>query len=334
MIRGVFFVLLLAVSISQAQGFPFRAVREGDPLPSAKVFDISSGKYMDIKDLVGDSVAVVLFWGADSPYKRKHSLEVLKELVPLSNQMKIGLYPVNVQRDPENDVKSLLKEAGYAGPVLIDRDRDAYKAFGVFVMPSVVVAKDGKIFKGFGYTHNLAEVIKVYCEVALGLKTEKQAEAELHPEQKEMSPEEKEALRFYRLGLSMLEKGMASRAESAFRRALEAKADYTDARVGLAVTLLLEGKLDQLGKELAFLEKKISDDFRVKILKARYLLEKGNVDEAYTVASTLVFAKPGCPDVYVLLGDVYFRKKDWEKAASYYRKALDKCYHLGRLVSE
>ena len=334
MIRRVFLILLLTVSISQAQSFPFRAVREGDPLPSAKVFDVSTGKYVDIKDLAGRNVAVVLFWGADSPYKRKHSLEVLKELVPLSSQMKIGVYPVNVQRDAEDVVRSLLKEAGYAGPVLIDRDRDAYRAFGVFVMPSVVIAKEGKVFKGFGYTHNLAEVIKVYCEVALGLKTEKQAEAELHPEQKEMSPEEKEALRFYRLGLSMLEKGMVSRAESAFRKALGAKADYADARVGLAVALLLEGKLDQLGKELALLEEKIPDDFRVKILKARYLLEKGDVDEAYALASTLIFAKPGCPDVYVLLGDVHYKKGDWEKAASYYRKALDKCYHLGRLVSE
>ncbi|NPA15991.1 MAG: tetratricopeptide repeat protein [Deferribacteres bacterium] len=333
-----FLVLTLFVcgfySASVAQSFPFRNVKVGDPIPSAEVVDILTGKTENIRNLAGNGVSVFLFWGADSRFKKKHSQKVLIGLMPLEKELSVKVYPINVQRDPDDVVKAFLSEVGYTGPAWVDKNKEVYRALGIFVMPSVIITKNGKIFKGFGYTHDLSEVVKAYVEVALGLKTQKQVEAELNPQQKELPPEEKEALRYYRLGATMLERGMVNRAEEAFRKAINVKKDYVDAYVGLGIVLLQEGKAEELAEVLKFLESKSPDDFRVKVIKARYYLLKGKPDEALDIANSLLFSKPGSPDVYVLLGDIYSKKGDWEKAASYYRKALDKYYNLGRLLQE
>ncbi len=317
-----------------AQNFPFRAVREGGEVPSARIFDIISKKEVDVKRLAEKGVNIFVFWGADSRFKRIHSLKTIKGILAFKDTLKFGFYPINVQQDPEDVIKGFMREAGYSGPLWVDSDREVYKAFGIFVMPSVIIAKDGIIFKGFGYTHNLPELVKAYVELALGIKTKEEIEKELNPKQKELPPEEKEALRYYRLGVTMIERGMAARAEEAFKKAIKIKGDYLNAYIGLAVALLQQDKKGELLGILKVLEDKASGDFKVKVIKARVLLIEGKPGDALEIANTLLFSKPGCPDVYVLLGDIYSKKAMWKKAASYYRKALDKCYNLGRLLKE
>ncbi len=326
-------ILLLLIPVEiVAQSFPFRSVREGGVVPNARVFDLNSGKVVDVKSLMKKRIVVFLFWGADSKFKKEHSLRAIKGIVNFKNELPFDFYPINVQNDDPKVIKQVLSEAGYIGPVLVDKDKEVYKYFGIFVMPSLLIAREGRIFKGFGYTYNLPEITKLYIEVALGIKTEEEAKAELNPKQKELPENRKEALRFYRLGVTMLERGMPLRAIDAFKKAVGADGSFIKAYLGLAVAYLETGKSDELSKVIELLERKTSNDFRVLVLKARYLLTKGKLDEALKLANQLVFTRPESPDISVLLGDIYYAKGSWKKSSQFYRKALNRCYKLWEIL--
>ena len=329
-----FFILTFAETVFCS---PFRNIKEGYSVPSAFVFDLCTGKKLDIKTLADGGVAVFLFWGADSPYKRKHSFRAIKRLAELKN-LNFRFYPVNVQGDDSSLIKDLLEKAGYKGPCLTDESRKAYGALGIFVMPSVLITKDGKVFKAIGYTHGFANVVKLYVELALGLKTQKEVYAELHPKQDELPPGEREALRYYQLGLNMVRKGMPSRAEDAFRKAIKASGNFTKAYFGLSLVLLQEKEVknatEELSRVIGFLEEIAPSDYRTQLIKARFLIKEGKVREALDIANTLLFTKPRCPDVYILLGDIYSSMGDFKKANHYYKKALDELYNPYRILEE
>ncbi len=314
-------VVVFGVRYGMTQAFPFRSVKIGDPVPDVSLKSLD-GKTLNLKDIKG--LGVILFWGADSALKRKHSLKVLEGLKELSKKWKkkVTFVAVNAQGDSSDTIRKVIQESGYSGSIYIDPERRAYSSFGVFVMPSVVIIQDGIIKAGFGYTHNLVDLIRAEILVLTGVKTREEVEKMLHPTQKQLSPQEKEALRYYNLGKAMVRRGMLSQAEEAFKKAVEKWPRLPGPFAELARIKLKRGDIES-AEELA--KKALSLDpqlFEAQMIQVEILASLGKLDEAIAKATMLSISHPGSPDVYEILGDLYRKKGNWEKAAESYKKAI------------
>ncbi len=317
----VLLVVAFGMKDGIAQTFPFRSVKIGDPIPDVSLESLD-GKTLNLKTIKG--LGVILFWGADSALKRKHSLKVLEGLKELSQEWKekVVFVAVDAQGDSPDIIKEVAREAGYSGSIYIDPERKAYSSFGVFVMPSVVVVQDGIIKAGFGYTHNLIDLVRAEILVLTGTKTREEVERMLHPAQKEMPPQKREALRYYNLGKAMVKRGMLDQAEEAFEKSIEKWPKLPGPFAELAKIKLKRGDVKS-AKELA--EKALSLDpqlFEAQMVQVEILSASGKLDEAIAKATMLSISHPGSPDVYEILGDLYGKKGNWEKAAKLYKKAI------------
>ncbi|RKY69314.1 MAG: hypothetical protein DRP97_05435 [Candidatus Latescibacterota bacterium] len=319
------FLLVFVTEIVSAQAFPFRAVRKGTPLPAVSVEDLT-GKPVALNSLK-TGVAVILFFGADSRIKKKHAVRALKEVPPALKDVgdKVTFMAIDVLGDSPDVIKEIAEQADFDGPLYVDANKEAYKAFGIFVMPSVLIAKDGKVEAGYGYTHNLADMVKGEVEILLGLKTREAVEAALHPKTAEKSAGEKEALRYCNLGESMLKKRMIPQAEDAFKKALASKGNYVPALLGLTRIALEKGDIAQAETYVKKAETVSPNDLATVLVAARVLAAQKKVDEALSKVLPLALTHPRSQEVNEVLGRLYEQKGDLAKALKYYKKALSLC---------
>ncbi len=324
-IGWLLFLLLFMVDGVSAQAFPFRAVKKGGAIPDVTLTDLSGHPFSF--STLDKGVGVFLFFGADSKIKKRHSVKALREtwesLKPYRDR--VTFVAIDAQGDSSDAIKAVTEAAGYDGTILQDMEKRAYKAFGIFVMPSVLIVKNGKIVTGFGYTHNFADLVKAEAEVALGIKTRQEVEEALHPRTKEMGSQEKEALRYYNLGKSMLKKGMTSQAEEAFKKALAIQASYAPAILGMAEIALSRGDISGARASLKKVEAIAPDALETVLVSAKVLAAEKKVDEALERVLPLSLTHPGSGEVNAVLAQLYEQKGDFKKALKYYKKALSLC---------
>ncbi len=321
----LFLCLIIMTEGAAAQAFPFRALKKGDPLPPVTVESLD-GKTLSLNTL-NKGVAVILFWGADSAIKRRHAITAMRDvprnLAGLGDN--VTFVSVNVLGDSPETITSVAEKAEFEGALYRDAAKRVYKAFGLFVLPSILVVKNGKVVAGFGYTHNLGEITKGEVEVLLGLKTRAAVEAGLHPKSHEKSEAEKEALRYGNLGMSMLRKGMLPQAEEAFKKALKKEETYLPALLGLAEISLRQKNLEGAKRYLRKAKSIASEALDVVLLEAKILAAGGRLDEALKQVLPLSLTNPGSEKVNAVLGELYERKGEMQKALKYFKKALKAC---------
>ena len=104
-----------------------------------------------------------------------------------------------------------------------------------------------------------------------------------------------------------------------------AKVPDSSAFYDLLGTVLLDGKKDLNGAEAALKKAaeldKNNGDALAKL--GRVQVEKGSVDEAIATYQKSVQDNPNESIFYILMGELYESKQDWEKAKQSYQKALD-----------
>ena len=104
-----------------------------------------------------------------------------------------------------------------------------------------------------------------------------------------------------------------------------AKVPDSSAFYDLLGTVLLDGKKDLNGAEAALKKAaeldKNNGDALAKLGTVQ--VEKGSVDEAIATYQKSVQDNPNASIFYILMGELYESKQDWEKAKQSYQKALD-----------
>jgi len=104
-----------------------------------------------------------------------------------------------------------------------------------------------------------------------------------------------------------------------------AKVPDSSAFYDLLGTVLLDFKKDPNGAEAAFKKACELDrnnaDALIKL--GRVQVQKGATDEAIATYQRSLKDNPSEPTLYILLGELYESKRDWENAKQAYRKALD-----------
>jgi len=318
-------VLFLTISTVLAIAFPFREFDEGDLVP-----DVTLQQYKDANKSVTFSSLkgkpfIAVFWGADLPEKIEHSAKVLaevEELSPFLKERSVQLLSVNVQSDEAANIDQVIQQSSSSIEVYTDPNQKAYATLGIFVMPTVLlVDKDGKVAAGMGYSHDLQDRLKGSVEIMLGEKTVEQVEAELRPEMKEASDEEKASKRHFGFGMVMLKRGQLDTAIREFSKAVEIDPMMSEAHLQLGCLYLDKNQLDNAEQAINKAIEADPDSVQAKICLAELKRLQGQPAEAAKALQGILTADPENFEAHYYLGRALQDLQQDKDAMDTYRKA-------------
>ena len=268
-----------------------------------------------------------MFFGADIPTKKERSvkaLTALQKMAPFLEGKGVVVITVDVQGDDPDVIREVIAESALAFPVYIDAGRQAYGNLGIFVMPSIMlVAADGTVAAGMGYSHDLDQRLKGEIEVMVGEKTRAQVEEELRPEMVEKSEEEKGAHRHYNLAMTMVERGQPEVAMRELAKAIALAPEMGKAHVHLGCLELEDGQIEKARASLAKGTELEPEMLEGKICAAQLKAKDGELDEAIDDLNFMMLRNSRSPSLHYVLGTMLEAKDDKANALREYRKAYE-----------
>ncbi len=327
MVLGVtlFFVFSFQ-GLSEAGSFPFRAVKMGDKLPVITVRDIGTQQDVNFDEFFGKPLLMV-FFGADIPAKKKRAIKTLKlihSLASFTEARGVVTVVVNAQGDSGEVIAEVAKTAGIGGNIYADVERIAYGGLGIFVMPSILlVAADGEVKAGMGYSRNLAKSLKAEIEIMLGEKTRAQVEEEQRPKVLEKSAAEKGANRHFKLGMAMIERGQPESAMREFDKAVSLEPGMGEAYVQLGCLQLDNGKFDAAKSSLARGLELEPGLVAGQVCQARIKAEEGDVSGAVEELGFIMLRNSRNPHLHYVLAGMLEKQADQAGALAEYRQAYE-----------
>jgi len=317
--------LVFTISTLVSFAFPFRELKEGNPVPEVTLNPMEAGKSRVTFSALKGKPFIVIFWGADLPEKIEHSAKVLgeiEELVPFLNERNIQRYSVNVQNDDNAAITEVVSKSKSTIETYMDENLKAYSTLGIYVMPVVLlVDKEGNAAAGMGYSHDLVDRLKGSIEIMLGEKTEAQVAAELRPEMVEASDEVKSSRRHFNYGLVMIKRRQFDAAIRELSKAVEIDPGMIDAHLQLGCLYL--GNNDYDNAEIAINKALETDPQSVKgrICRGELLRLRKQLDEAEKLLQEVINSHPEDYEAHYYLGRVLEDKKQGKEAMENYKKA-------------
>lgn len=318
--------VLVFTGYGEANSFPFRSVNIGDQLPAVTVKSVKNQQDESLAKYKGKPL-VLVFFGADIPTKRERSIKALQAVQGMSDFLKakgINVLTIDAQGDEAAIINEVVTESALSMPVYVDSAKQAYGNLGIFVMPSVMlVAADGAVFAGMGYSHDLGQRLKGEIEVLLGEKTAAQIEEELRPVMVERPQEEKVADRHYHLGLTMVERGQPESAMGELAKAIALEPGMGKAHVHLGCLQLDAGQVAEAKASLVKGMGLEPDMIEGKICQAKIKALDGAADEAIDDINFLMLRNSRNYTLHYVLATVLEGKADLAGAMKEYRKAYE-----------
>ena len=313
------------ISTLLAVAFPFREFEEGGQVPDVTLKSAKDpGKTATFAGLKGKPFLVV-FWGADLPEKIEHSAKTLAEVESLSSflrQRNVQMFSVNAQGDEAANIAEVIKQSGSKMEVFTDPEQKAYATLGIFVLPTVLlVDKDGKAAAGLGYSRDIVDRLKGSVEIMLGEKTAEQVEAELHPEMKEASAQQKGGRRHYDFGLVMIKRGQIDTAIREFSKAVEIDSAMVDAHLQLGCLYLGKNQLAEAEKAISQALTADPGSVRGKVCRGELKRLKGQLPEAAQELQAVLTADPKNYEAFYTLAKVHEDQKQDKEAMTAYKNA-------------
>lgn len=313
------------ISTLLAVAFPFREFEEGGQVPDATIKGVKDpGKTVTFAGLKGKPYLVV-FWGADLPEKIEHSAKALAEVESLSSFLRernVQMFSVNAQGDEAAGIEEVVNQSGSTLEVFTDPEQKAYATLGIFVLPTVLlVDKDGKAAAGLGYSRDLVDRLKGSVEIMLGEKSAEQVAAELHPEMKEASDQQKGSRRHYDFGLVMIKRGQLDTAIREFSKAVEIDPAMVDAHLQLGCLYLGNKQLAEAEKAINQALAADPDSVRGKVCRGELKRLQGKQAEAARELQAVLTADPENYEAFYTLGKVHEDQKQDKEAMTAYKNA-------------
>ncbi len=317
------FILILSGSVD-ASSFPFRSVNPGDEIPPVSLS--GSGGSFTLDSSSGKRAAII-FWNADGKSKKKRAGKALKSVAELQEFFKtknVTTLVVNTGSDTPDIISEVMTESGLSTTVYIDSEKNAYRSYGIFVLPSIMLVDDqGKITAGLGYSRDLKKRLKGEIEVMIGEKDRAQFEKELHPETVEKSAEEKNSKRHFNLGETMIQRGQLEVAVKEFQKALEFDPGMTEANIRLGCLYLDLEEKDQAKENLAKGMEANPDSVAGQICQARIQADEGDVEGAADDLQFLLLRNGRDHTLHYALATMLEKLGKLEDAIKEYRSAYD-----------
>jgi tetratricopeptide (TPR) repeat protein len=226
------------------------AVEVGEPLPDDELPTLAGPSAR----LLGQARASVFVFVRTG---QEQSLDVLTRLGGLEKQLAgkpVRFVAVASGDEPAAALRALAKQAGFEGPVLLDRGDALYGKLGVRLHPVIGIA-DGKR-RLVAYEHftkiNFIDVIRARVRRQLGEITDAQLEAVLHPpEQQADDAEKKAAERRVKLARTLLRIKDFEKAMHNAREAAAKAPSLASAHEVMGEILAAQGMCPDASKEFA-----------------------------------------------------------------------------------
>ncbi len=307
----------------QTQGaFPFRNVKKGLPLPHFCVYPLTTQEKLCSENLRG-KLSILFFWGADLPIKKERTIKILQEFrktEPFLKKRAVRFISINVQNDDLKTIEEVVKSSKTNYPIYVDRHKEAYKALGIFVMPSVlIIDKQGKIVEGEAYSHYLIKKIKEKIQTIMGEKHSIKKDTK-NSKIKQKTTKEKMADRYFNMGKIMLKRRMPKEAIKEFQKALELNPLLYKAHIAIGCIYLQEGNIKQAIHELKISLKHIKS-LKGEICLARAIAKQGDTKQAINRLKELLLHNNQNPEIHFALGELYEQEKRYTQALQEYKKA-------------
>jgi tetratricopeptide (TPR) repeat protein len=246
---------------------------------------------------------------------------------PLAGQI---IAPVLVvARDaPESELAEQARDPRLPRRILLDRERAAYGAYRVSVMPScVVIDANGRVVHAVaGYTSRLADILADAMLVAVGDLAAGEFDRRLRPGP-DGAPDESvlRASRIESLARQLVRRGLNELAEEKYREALALAPEHVPARLGLGMLLLERRQLaaaeEQYRAVLAADEG--STDATLGLAYIQTLRGGAELEEAERTLRGVLVANPAEARAHYLIGLIHQDRGEHEAAGAAFRKAAE-----------
>lgn len=314
--------VLAAVAARPVLGAPPR----GSDAPAIALKDLD-GKPVTTKDL-GDRPYVLIFGEFSHEGAKKACAEVLDALAdPRVGRDAATVVLIIAEDAPEAKLKEESATGRFPALVLRDTKREAFSAYHVLVIPTVVVVDaNGKVvYATPGFVQRFKELLSEAILVAAGREAPEQFEKSLDPKSPAPSAESTRAARLVHLGDELVRHGMLDTAETRYGEALALEPKNTPARLGLGSLMLRQ---DRTTDAEPFFRSVLADDpLNVEAMLGLAIVDikKGgdHVNDGEAAAKRALERTPNSPKAHYVLGRAHESRGDAGKAAEEYRKAAE-----------
>ncbi len=211
-------------------------------------------------------------------------------------------------------------------PIIVhDIKREAFGAYGIFALPTVVIIDDQN--KIVHFMPGLAPRFQDIVADALLLAADKidlaRFNQTLNPQHVEENHAKVRAHRFIKLARHALKRGMDDLARSQYARALEVDPDNTVAHIGLGYVLLKQNKLDDADQAFKALLKSEpgSKDALLGLASVHIARHGDNIDIAESLVQKVLKTDRHNPRAHYIQGLIFLEKADPQNAAISFKKA-------------
>ncbi len=320
--QGWVFTVLLAlvpvliVDVATAEG-TLRNFKPGDLMPDINQPLLGSSKRLSFSP-GHDKPAALLFFSVRPEFRKKRSLALLAALDELAGKLgnRAAVLGIFCDRKGGGMVSAFQKERAIKIPIVDDGRKDVYNAYGVFMMPLVVVL-DGKgaLYDVIPYTYNIRELVEGDLRVLLGDWTKEQFQELLAPKKKkQLSKEDKEFIRRLGYGRVMASRKMYDKAAREFSIAIQLKPKAVEGYVELGFAQLA---LKRYAEAEATFRKALSIDSEADDAIAGHglaLYHLGRDEEALTELENAIIAPEPRLEVIITLADLHEKKGNITRA--------------------
>lgn len=193
-----------------------------------------SGETVELSELMGERLTVVLFWSTWSKKSRQALVEA-KQLWERYHAQGLAVVAINADGQTISDalvaeIEALTTALHIEFPVLIDRGLATFHDYGVIAFPTTVIIDPDRLirYELSGYPLVAAEKMKDFVLAELtGVQAGAEPAAAVYRA-------DKKARRFFQMGSKTLQSGrMAATAENWFKKAIEADPQFVAPHLAL-----------------------------------------------------------------------------------------------------
>jgi tetratricopeptide (TPR) repeat protein len=212
--------------------------------------------------------------------------------------------------------------------VLHDPRREAFGAYRVLVIPSVVVVSGDRkvIYAAPGFLPRLRGLLRESLLVATGQQAPEQLDRALAAgDEGANGHESSRADRLIHLGEQLARHGMDEMAEARYREALALRRDSAPARVALGRLLLRQGEVEAAEEQFreALRVDAASVEGALGLVRAQLARGSAELEAAERSVRAVLERAPGSAEARYLLGIVLEEQGKVAEAAAAYRAALE-----------
>lgn len=302
-------------------------LRPGDKPPDVSFTDVE-GQRVFLAAFEGRPV--VLLFGE---LYHARSLEACRQMQRIMADPRVApleptCFLIIAQQAESGIVRDLAKEKQVPFRILHDRDRAAFAAYRVTVLPSVVVLDSkGRVVHAFaGLAPSFGDVVTDAILLAGGKLNPEQFARTLHPSSAPADSEAtRRAARLTELARQLARSNMHELAADKFREALAADGKYVPARIGLGRHALDRGRLadaDEQFKAALALDPN-STEALLGSAYVRVMRGGPELGGAERQVRNLLVQRPNDPEVHFLLGLIQEKTDRMKAAAASYKKAAE-----------